>query len=115
MAGLGRGVAAVGEGVDHDLDAGFGERAGECCDLVLVGVHAAGRQQPHQMGPPAGFAQLGDVVLEVRIVVDLAALESAVDARQILQHDAAGAEVHVADLGVAELAFGQADVGAVRA
>ena len=36
------------------------------------------------------------------------------DARQLLHHDAAGADVQVADLGIAHLAVGQPDIEAGR-
>ena len=40
-----------------------------------------------------------------------AVLDGVVDARQVGHGDAAGAEIHVADLGIAHLALGQADEG----
>ena len=80
--------------------------------VVHARVHPAARHQPEQVQPPvlradgAGVAQ--HPVLEERAVVD-----RIVDPREVLAHDLAGAEVEVADLGVAHLAVGQAD-GAAR-
>ena len=101
-----RRVAPVGERVDHQiLD---GELAGELHERLEVldrGVHAAlgdqadevdARRVPHRL--PQGL------VLGQRAVRD-----GGVDAREVLRHDRARAEVEMADLGVAHLALGQAD------
>ncbi len=47
--------------------AGADEDADEGGDVVLVGVHAAGRQQAHQVAGAAGGLQLGDEVLQARV------------------------------------------------
>lgn len=44
------------------------------------------------------------------VLLDRAILDGVVDAGELLEHDAAGTNVEVADLGVAHLAVGQADV-----
>ncbi len=49
-----------------------------------------------------------------RVVEEAAVRDRRVDAGQVLVHDAAGADVHVADFGIAHLAVRQADVCAVR-
>src|SRR3546814_14377535 len=43
---------------------------------------------------------------------DLAVLDRGIDAGEILIHDAAGADVHVPDLGIAQLTIGQTDEAA---
>ena len=48
------------------------------------------------------------------IPVEAAVGDRRVDARQILHHDAAGADIHVADLGIPHLAVGQADIVLAR-
>jgi len=52
----------------------------------------------------------GDEVSERRHRGELALGYRLVDARQVLQHDAAGAEIGVADLGIAHLPVGQPDI-----
>src|SRR5262249_61447807 len=52
--------------------------------------------------------------LECRRPLDIAASERRVDARQILQHETAGADVEMSDLGIAHLPRWQADVLARR-
>ncbi len=81
-------------------------------DVVLVAVHAAGREQakhvqdvPARLGRLARRDQLGGPE-------EAAVLDGRIDAGQILIDDPAGAQVHVADLGVAHLAIRQADVAA---
>ena len=93
-----------------DGHAGAVEDAGEGGDVVLVGMHAAGRQQAHQMAGAAGSLQLGDEVLQARVARQLAGLHGGVDARQVLHDHAAGADVHMADLGIAHLAGRQPDM-----
>ena len=63
----GRRVAAVEEGVQGDGHAGAVEDAGEGGDVVLVGMHAARRQQAHQMAGAAAGLQLGDEVQQARV------------------------------------------------
>ena len=44
------------------------------------------------------------------VLLEGAVLDSVVDSRKLLEHDAARTDVEVTDLGVAHLAVGQADV-----
>ena len=59
--------------------------------------------------PPLVF-ELCDQLDQRRHLLDVAVGDSAADARQILHDDAAGADIEMADLGIAHLAAGQADV-----
>ena len=65
------------------------------------------------MAGAAGRAQLGDEIGERWVAVERAVGGCAVDAREDLRDDAAGADIHMADLGIAHLAVGQTDI-AVR-
>ena len=70
------------------------------------GVHAAVGDQPEQVhARRARRARAHDR----RVLAQRAVGDRLVDARQILADHGAGAEVEVADLGVAHLAFGQPD------
>src|SRR6185437_6909179 len=107
-AGVGRGVAAVGEGVNpHMLDAfGFGQTE-QGVEMVEMGVDAAVAAQAEQMElPAAGMvhrAQQGGVAVEAPIGNGL------IEAGDVHLHDAAGADVQVTDLAVAHLTLGQSD------
>ena len=52
--------------------------------------------------------RLGDQVLQNFIFRQAAILDGGIDARQILRHHSPGADIHVADFGVAHLARRQA-------
>ena len=110
-AAAGRHVTAVQEAVDIDLlQAALLRHIKNAEDVLEVAVHAAGGEQTQDM---QGFAILLGVVhgLDVdRVLEELAGLDLLGDLGQNLEHDAAGADVGVADLGVAHLAFGQTHV-----
>jgi hypothetical protein len=105
-AARGRGVAAVREGVDDEvLDPRLGGDLDQRLEVAVGGVHAAVGDEADQVHARRGAQRLGhDLVLGQRAVLD-----GAVDAREVLGDDRAGAEVEVADLGVAHLSRGQAD------
>ena len=110
-----RGVAAIGDGVDEDVGharvvRGFDERD----EVILVAVHAAIGDEAEQMEARA-FAPCAKACLEHRVAGEVAFGHRFIDAREILVNDAAGAEIEVADFGVAHLAFRQADVEAAGA
>ena len=67
------------------------------------------------MHAAAGVSGFPDQLLKGREVSDLVPLDGAIDPGQLLQHDPATAEIHVANLGIAELPIGQADLGAIGA
>ena len=105
-------VAAVGEGVHDRRHFRVVQDLRQRDRVVLMRMHAAGRHQAHQMAGAAGRLQLADQLDERRRLGDAAVLDGVADARQFLHHHAAGADVEVADLGVAHLAVGQADIAA---
>ena len=78
--------------------------------MVLMRMHAAGRHQAHQVAGAAVRLEARDQILQRRLLRDLAARDRVADARQVLHHDAAGADVEMADLGIAHLPVRQADV-----
>ena len=75
-------------------------------DLRLVAVHAAGRQQAQHM-QRVGFAHLNRLHHH-RVSAKFAGFNRMFNFRVILIHHAAGADVHVADFGIAHLPRGQA-------
>ena len=67
-------------------------------------MHAAGRNQADQVAGAAAFLERVDQAGERRRLGDLARRDGVADARQVLHHHAAGADVEMADLGIAHLA-----------
>ena len=59
--------------------------------------------------PPRRF-HFGDEGGELAVGRERAVGDRLVDARQVLHHHAAGAEIHVADFGIAHLPLGQPDM-----
>ena len=106
-----RHVPAVEEGVDPHRHAGARDQVGQRDEMVLVGMHAAGRGEAHQVAGAAALLQGGDQLGQDRVLDQRAVGDGLVDARQVGHGDPAGAEIHVADLGIAHLALGQADEG----
>jgi hypothetical protein len=74
--------------------------------MILVGVHAARRDQADQMAGAAGAAQALDQAEQRGGPRNLTRIHSLIDARQILHHDATGADIEVPDLGISHLAVG---------
>jgi hypothetical protein len=97
--------------VDAHGHAGFREVRGERHDVALVRMDAARRHQAHEVRGTAALPERGGKLREPR---EAAIGDRLVDARQVLQHHAAGADVHVADLRVAHLALGQSHEGLAR-
>ena len=106
-----RGVAAVG-------DRRARRRAARCVraassiervQVLLVAVHAAVRDQADEVQRVLPPAQRSIAAASAGLLEELAVADALVDAREVLVDDPAGAHVHVADLGVAHLAGGQAD------
>jgi hypothetical protein len=93
--------------VHGDRDARRRQNFRQRGDLVLVRMHAAGRHQAHDVGGAAGCLQGGNGIAQHRVGGEAAVGDGGVDARQVLHHHAPGAEVHVADLGVAHLSARQ--------
>ena len=111
----GRAVAAVHEGVDEDLgEAFFLQQAEEGVEVGQGGVHARFGAQAHQVDRAAGGIDVLDEATEgLDLAHGLRIGEALVDADDFLVDDAAGADVLVADLGIAHDADRQADVEAV--
>ena len=82
--------------------------------MLPARVDAAVGDEPDQVQPPArGLARARAQAAAQDLVLEEAAVgDRVVDPRQVLLDDRPGAEVEVADLGVAHLAVGQADVAA---
>ena len=108
-------VAAVGEGVEDDVGhALLGGELDRRLDVLPAGVDAAVGDQAEQVQAAARAAAGALAGGEQRLVLEEAAVgDGVVDPGQVLLDDRAGAEVEVADLGVAHLPLGQADVGAL--
>jgi len=62
-------------------DAARGRHADQRGDVLLVAVHAAGRQQPEHVQRPAAVLRGGEGVAEHRVLRELAGLDRVVDAR----------------------------------
>src|SRR5262249_61208134 len=85
-----------------------------CADLdereqVLIdGVHSAFADEPHEVH--GGLSLPGELTgLDERVILEKrAGLDRFADADEVLHHDAAGAQIQMADLAVAHLAFGKA-------
>jgi hypothetical protein len=89
--------------------AGFFQDLGECDGVILMRMHAAGRDEADEMAGAAAVLELLDQLGERRCLLDLAARDGAADPRQILHDHAAGPDVEMADLGIAHLPGRQAD------
>jgi hypothetical protein len=108
-----RGVAAVGENMDDNVGDAFA--LGHCKERVkvgVVGVDAAVADEAHEM--EAARAGVGHGGFESGIVAEIAVADHPVDAGDVHLDDAAGADVEMADFGVAHLAIGEADGFATR-
>ena len=109
LAAGGRGVASVGDGVNEDVgDTGVFGGVGEGDEVVEVAVDTAVGHEAEEV--EAGMAGLGEGVLKGRDGGELILADGLLDAGEVLVDDSAGAEVEVADLGVAHLSLGEADV-----
>ena len=83
--------------------------------MVLVGVHAAIGDQAHKVARAPGAPGRFDQLLQRRRLGQATVANRGSDARQFLPHHPAGADVEVADFGVAHLPVWQSHVVAVRA
>ena len=110
LAGVGVGVAAVGDAVQVDfLSAQMLCHLQHAKPVVGMAVHAAGAHQTHQVDGLAGLDGGLHVLDQHRVLEHLAVVDGLGDEGQLLVHDAACAHVGVADLGVAHLTIGQTD------
>ena len=88
----------------------LGSHLDQSLDVVHVRVNTARAHKAHKV---KGLALDLDIVhgLDENLVLgDGAVLDSIVDARQLLEHNAAGTDVKVTHLGIAHLAVGKAHV-----
>ncbi len=112
LAAVRQRVAAVGEGVEDDVGHAF--LRGELdrrLDVLPARVHAAVGDEAEQVQSPARALARPLACRRQRLVFEEAAVgDRVVDPGQVLLDDRAGAEVEVADLGIAHLPIGQADV-----
>ena len=76
--------------------------------VILMAMHAAGRHQAHDVDRALGAFGFINQREQHGAPRQAAIFDGDVDARQILRHDAAGADIHVTDFGIAHLALGQA-------
>ena len=82
-------------------------------DVRPAGVDAAVGDEADQVQAPARARRAASQAATQRLVLEEGAVgDRVVDPRQVLLDDRAGAEVEVADLGVAHLPVGQPDVAA---
>ena len=87
----------------------FAGDAQQGIEVLLVGVHAAIRDQPEEVELASAFARALHGLHDGRVFLEFAGRDGHVDARDVHLHDAAGADVQVAHFAVAHLAVGQAD------
>jgi len=73
-------------------------------------MHTTGRHEADQMAGAAALLQSGDQAGQRRRLLDLAGFDGVGDARQVLHHHAARADVEMPHLGIAHLPARQADV-----
>src|SRR5690606_38846145 len=99
-----RRVAAVEEGVQVDVcGATAGSRFDHGHQVILMTVHATIGEQPHDVYGLIGGHGLVHGRVDRLIGEEFAVANGLGDAGKVLVHHAAGAEVHVADFGVAHL------------
>ncbi len=103
---------AVYEGIFNTVYLGD---IGQFEQVVERRVHAAVRNQTHQVHVHAVLLRIFEGGDDLRIFQNGAVGTSTVDLHQILIDHAAGADIEVTHLRVAHLALGQTDVLAVRA
>ena len=108
---MGVGVTAVHEAVHIDLVEAFLLRhSEELVEVVEAGVHAAMGAEAHEMELSAAVFHIIVCRAYLLIVEELVVAAGHIDLHEVLIYDSTGAEIHVADLRVAHLAVGQADV-----
>ncbi len=82
-------------------------------DLLLVAVHATGREQPEYMQGGGRLRRSGAGADQFGIVEETAVLDRRVHPGQVLVNDATGAQVHVAHFRISHLPLRQAHVAAL--
>ena len=102
-----RRISPVGQRVhQHPAYSASRGQPDERLEMPLVGVHPSVREEADQVQRPIAGGAGVDHRRESGVGLERASRDRLVDARQILEHDPAGAQVHVSDLGIAHLADG---------
>ncbi len=110
------GIAAVHEAMDERIvDLVLGGDVAQLEKMLQRRVHAPVGRKTHEVDTDAVLLGVLERADDLGILHDRIVAASAVDLYQILVDDAAGADIEVADLRIAHLAVGQADVLAVGA
>ncbi len=107
---LRRRVASVEKGMHQHLQAGGAQGLRQSRDVVLHRMDAARREQSHEVHPSAAGLHRLHEIKKRRHCGQFLTLDGLVDAHQFLLHHTARTDVHVSDLGVPELAAGQANL-----
>ena len=104
-------VAAIHEGVDtNGLDAMLGSHLDQSLNVVHMRMNTARAHKAHEVESLAVSLDIVHSLDKNLVLGDGAILDGIVDARKLLEHDAAGTDVEVTHLGVAHLAVGKAHV-----
>ncbi len=108
-----RGVATIEKCVHIDLlRATPGGQLRHGVDMLLVAVHAAGRQQAEDMHGTTGVHRQVHGIGEGGIIEEGAGLDGTADAGELLVDHAPGTQIEMSHLRVAHLVAGQSDGGA---
>ena len=109
-AGVGGRVASIHEGVDKDaLKAVLARGAQQGIEMLLVGVDAAVGKQAEEMKLTSALLRAAHGLGDGRILLKSARGYEGFNAGDVHLHDAACADVEVADFAVAHLAIREAD------
>ena len=108
LRALRRHIAAVEERVDVDLgDALLLRHLEQRVEVTLVAVHAARGDEAHEMNRAALFLGILHDRDERLVLEEIAVLDVARDARELLVDEAAGADIRVTDFRVAHVTVGR--------
>ena len=88
----------------------LGSHLDQGLDMVHVRMNAAGAHKAHEVKGLAFGLDIVHSLDEDLVLGDGAVLDGIVDARKLLEDDAAGTDIEVTHLGVAHLAIGKAHV-----
>ena len=103
-------VAAIGKTVYDDIRSCSGKSHDHGQHLVLMRMDTTRRQQPHHMNSIAGTGKFSRQCGQRRMRRQRPVGHRGIDSRQILLHHAAGTDIHMANLGIADLTFGKPDI-----
>ena len=103
-------IAPVGERMEDDSGAGGVKTIDDRQHLVPVRMHAAAGHQPHDMHAASGLGQHRAKRRQFRMRGKRAVFHGRVDPGQVLHDHPAGPDIHVPDLGIADLPFGKPDI-----